>query len=161
MCSQHFWLFLLWKHKKRKRKQRKSSSYYWEGERLHYRWASFGGIGAVLDGVIWQPCNETCSGTSDVTLHPNVATLSPVQAPRVPHYPIVYTSFCSVSNDCNRVIYLCPTWSGEYALKKKYSKNKLNWISLLFPLSSNNLVATLLFVFEVLEKMCKKVYNMS
>ena len=102
-------------------KIRKYIFYHWEGGRIYQRWVGFGVILVViLYGVRWHLCNSTLSDTSDITLDPHVAFLSPRRVPRVLHYPIIDTSLCAVSNNSNSVVCCCSTWSGEYALKKEF-----------------------------------------
>ena len=78
----------------------------------------------VLDGVRWPLCNPTHSDTFGITLDPNVASFSPLRAPRVLYYPVVNTSLCTVSNNSSNVVSYYPTWSGEYALKIEFENRK-------------------------------------
>ena len=109
------------KQKQFQREIRKQVFYHWESGRIYHRWVGFGVISVViLYGVRWHLCNSTLSDTSDITLDPHVALLSPRRVPRVLHYPIIDTSHCAVSNNSNNVGWCCSTWSGEYALRRKF-----------------------------------------
>ena len=143
MQSLYFFFFFLSKNtnkKAKKQKQfqreiRKQVFYHWESGRIYHRWVGFGVISVViLYGVRWHLCNSTSSSTSDITLDPHVASLSPCRAPRVLHYPIVDTSHCAISNNSNSVVCCCSTWSGEYALKIEFENQiGLHFSSIYFP----------------------------
>ena len=110
--------FLLGKNTKKEKENKtivttlRMSYYHWEWGRLHKKSARFGGIWSRLDGVIRHI--EKFSVASDVTRYLDVAIVSPHHAPRVLYYPIIYTFFCSVFNDCNTVIW---TWKVEITKK--------------------------------------------
>ena len=94
--------------------------------RFHWRWRRWTGIGGVLaflDRVRGFDCNSTFSSwAGNVSLHSDIAALPPALAPRVPHNPVVFTLFSSVTHSGNTMVQIYPTFSSKYALEGKGRK---------------------------------------
>lgn len=75
---------------------------------------------AFLDRVRCFHCNPafSCSGVGHVTLHLNIAFLSPAWSPWVPDKPVILAIFAAVSNCSHSMVQLGPTCSSEYTLDK-------------------------------------------
>lgn len=104
--------------------------------RLYWRWRRWtwvGGIVSCLDWVRSLHRNSTysCSCTQQITLHPDIAFLSPASTPWVSHNPVINTIICAISNSGNTMVQWCTTSSGEYTLKKSRKTNILFINSLL------------------------------
>lgn len=93
-------------------------------------WRGWTGVWRVwtrLDGVRSHLCNSTLAARGvDIALHPDVPVLSPVWSPRVPHYPVIYAVFCTVTNSNNTMVEVGSTLSSENTLERNKGKTQLS-----------------------------------
>lgn len=90
--------------------------------RLCWRWRRRSGVGRILAflyGIWGLHGNSTLAreSASHITLHPNIASLSPATAPWILHNPVISSIFCAISNSSNTMVQRCPTSSRKYTLK--------------------------------------------
>lgn len=87
-------------------------------DRGGWRRSRFWRVLSCLDGV-WRLYGYTtlaCGNVGRISLQPDIAIFSPVFAPGIPHNPVIYTTFCTISNSNNTVIEIGSTTSSEDTL---------------------------------------------
>lgn len=94
--------------------------------RRRRRGTRVGRVLAFLDGIRGLHCDSTyASGSAfKITLHPDIAFLTPTGTPWVSHNPVINTIFCAISNRGNAMVQCSPTDSSKYTLKKNKWKRK-------------------------------------
>jgi hypothetical protein len=76
------------------------------------------GVCAGLQWVRRLDSNATfATACLDVTLHPDIAGLTPDGTPGVPDQPVVLAVLCTITNGGNTVVESCSTGSGEDTLR--------------------------------------------